>query len=100
MTYKFESLLRTKWRPILNQIIDDLVGHSPLIRFAAEEALRRYFKRDPMMIHTLVHPQGSGQTANWSRVERIIARGEVGAEGPDTRFVVTNLKLFNARVPF
>ena len=28
---------------------------------------------------------------SWSRVERIIARVEVGAEGPDTRFVVTNL---------
>jgi hypothetical protein len=36
--------------------------------------------------------------ASWSRVERIIARVEVGAEGPDTRFVVTNLKLRNARV--
>jgi hypothetical protein len=29
---------------------------------------------------------------SWSRVERVIARVEVGAEGPDTRFVVTNLK--------
>ena len=36
--------------------------------------------------------------ASWSRVEQIIARVEVGAEGPDTRFVVTNLKLRNARV--
>jgi hypothetical protein len=31
------------------------------------------------------------------RVERIIARVEVGAEGPDTRFVVTNLTKGNAR---
>ena len=30
--------------------------------------------------------------ASWSRVERIIARVEVGADGPDTRFIVTNLK--------
>ena len=30
--------------------------------------------------------------ASWSRVERIIARVEAGADGPDTRFVVTNLK--------
>ena len=30
--------------------------------------------------------------ASWSRVERVIARVEAGAEGPDTRFVVTNLK--------
>ena len=36
--------------------------------------------------------------ASWSRVERVIARVEVGAEGPDTRFVVTNLKKRNARV--
>ncbi len=35
--------------------------------------------------------------ASWSRTERIIARVEVGAEGPDTRFVVTNLKQRNAR---
>ena len=35
--------------------------------------------------------------ASWSRVERIIARVEAGAEGPDTRFVVTNLKQRNAR---
>ena len=34
---------------------------------------------------------------SWSRVERIIARVEVGAEGPDTRFVVTNLARRNAR---
>jgi hypothetical protein len=37
---------------------------------------------------------------SWSRVERIIARVEVGAEGADTRFVVTNLSKSNARVLF
>jgi hypothetical protein len=35
--------------------------------------------------------------ASWSRVERIIARVEVGAAGPDTRFVVTNLTNRNPR---
>ena len=35
--------------------------------------------------------------ASWSRVERIIARVEAGADGTDTRFVVTNLKQRNAR---
>jgi hypothetical protein len=35
---------------------------------------------------------------SWSRVERIIARVEVGAEGPDTRFIVTNLETRNPRV--
>jgi hypothetical protein len=34
---------------------------------------------------------------SWSRVERIIARVEAGAEGPDTRFVVTSLAKPNAR---
>src|SRR4029079_7439215 len=32
----------------------------------------------------------------WSRVERSIARVEAGADGSDTRFVVTNLKQRNA----
>ena len=35
--------------------------------------------------------------ASWSRVERVVARVEAGAEGPDTRFVVTNLKMRNPR---
>jgi hypothetical protein len=35
---------------------------------------------------------------SWSRVERVIARVEVGADGPDTRFIVTNLNTRNARV--
>jgi hypothetical protein len=30
--------------------------------------------------------------ASWSRTERIIARVEVGAQGADTRFIVTNLE--------
>ena len=29
--------------------------------------------------------------SSWSRVERIVARVEAGAEGADTRFIVTNL---------
>jgi hypothetical protein len=35
--------------------------------------------------------------ASWSRVERVIARVEAGEEGPDTRFIVTNLARRNAR---
>ena len=38
-----------------------------------------------------------GGTASWSRVERIIARVEAGAQGTDTRFVVTNLAGGTAR---
>ena len=36
--------------------------------------------------------------ATWSRVERIIARVEAGADGTDTRFIATNLDTRNARV--
>jgi Transposase DDE domain group 1 len=36
--------------------------------------------------------------ASWSRVERIIGRVEAGADGTDTRFIVTNLETRNARV--
>src|SRR3954453_22733704 len=36
--------------------------------------------------------------ASWSRVERIIARVEAGADGTDTRFIVTSLRTRNARV--
>ena len=36
--------------------------------------------------------------ASWSRVERIIARVEAGAEGTDTRFIVTSLPTRSARV--
>ena len=35
--------------------------------------------------------------ASWSRVERVIARVEAGEEGPDTRYIVTNLARRNAR---
>jgi hypothetical protein len=35
--------------------------------------------------------------ASWSRVERIIARAEAGAQGTDSRFVVTNLASGTAR---
>jgi Transposase DDE domain group 1 len=36
--------------------------------------------------------------ASWSRVERIIARVEAGADGTDTRFIVTSLQTRSARV--
>jgi hypothetical protein len=36
--------------------------------------------------------------ASWSRVERIIARVEAGADGTDTRFIVTSLPTRNPRV--
>jgi hypothetical protein len=53
---------------------------------AAKDGKVRRFKE-------FLHAAGS-----WSRVERIVARIEVGAEGPDTRFIVTNLETRNPRV--
>jgi hypothetical protein len=37
------------------------------------------------------HKEFHDGAASWSRVERVIARVEVSTEGPDTRFIVTNL---------
>jgi hypothetical protein len=36
--------------------------------------------------------------ASWSRVERVIDRVETGADGTDTRIIVTNLDTRNAGV--
>jgi hypothetical protein len=35
---------------------------------------------------------------SWNRIECNIARVEAGVDGPDTRFIVMNLKARNARV--
>jgi Transposase DDE domain group 1 len=44
------------------------------------------------------HTEFYDAAASWSRVERIIARVEAGADGTDTRFIVTSLPTRNARV--
>ena len=49
------------------------------------------------MASFVVSWSSSNGAQSWSRVERIIARVEAGAEGRDTRFVVTNLSKRNAR---
>jgi hypothetical protein len=38
-----------------------------------------------------------GGAASWGRTERIIARVEVGPQGADTRFIVTNLESGRAK---
>ena len=55
----------------------------------------RHPDRDAQFEH--INTQVAAFQAAWSRVERVIARVEAGAEGPDTRFVVTNLNKRNAR---
>jgi hypothetical protein len=65
----------------LRRHVADLEG-STAERFAARAAetkLRRY-------------KEFYDAAGSWSRAERIIARVEVGAQGADTRFIVTNLE--------
>jgi hypothetical protein len=65
----------------------EALERSTVARFAAApgtDKLRRYKE----------FYDGAG---SWSRVERIIARVEAGAQGPDTRFVVTSLPGGSAR---
>ena len=47
---------------------------------------------------TRAGPTSASTRRRAGRVERIIARAEAGPEGPDTRFIVTNLNKRNARV--
>ena len=59
-----------------------------------------------MVARAVVGPRGEKRrrfkefydgAASWDRVERIIARVEVGPLGPDTRFIVTSLKGLSSR---
>jgi hypothetical protein len=61
---------------------------------AAEAAVKECERdgRDEELLR--LKDEGAG---SWSRVERIIARVEAGAQGPDTRFVVTSLPDGSAR---
>ncbi|WP_352711155.1 transposase, partial [Mesorhizobium sp. M0130] len=54
-------------------------------------ARRRASKRRPRQASVRRFKEFVDGAASWSRVERIIARVEVGAQGGDIRFVVTNL---------
>jgi len=95
---------REPWRP--PSPADCLAGRGSFDpRQAETPELRRRPLPDPvgnhrLRVHSLTrrfkefwHAAGS-----WSRVEGIIARVEVGAEGPDTRFIVTNLATRDPRV--
>jgi len=49
------------------------------------------FEASSKMVKVRRFKEFDDAAASWSRVERIIARVEVGAQGADTRFIVTNL---------
>ncbi len=82
--------------------IDYILGVAPtatLRRHVAEleASTKARFEAAPKEGKTRRFKEFYDGAASWSRVERIIARVEVGEDGPDTRFVVTNLKKSNAR---
>jgi len=82
--------------------VDYILGVAPtstLRRHVAglEESTRARFGAAPQSGKLRRFKEFYDGAQSWSRVERIVARVEVGAEGPDTRFVVTNLRTRNAR---
>src|SRR6516165_3732996 len=58
---------------------------------ALEKSTAERFKAAPTPGKRRRFTQFYDAAQSWSRVERIIARVEAGAEGTDTRFIVTNL---------
>src|SRR6202789_2151033 len=99
---EIKAFLRRLLRAIRANWLDYILGVAPT------STLRRHIEGLEAATKTLYEAApGNGKArrfkefydgaASWSRVERVIARVEVGAQGPDTRFVVTNLKQRNAR---
>ena len=62
-----------------------------------EEGLKARFDAAPTHKKLRRFKEFHDGAGSWSRVERIIARTEVGTDGPDTRFVVTSLTHRNGR---
>ena len=60
---------------------------SMLERFAASTQMAQADKRKILRFTTFFDA-----AASWSRTGRIIARVEIGPQGADTRFIVTNLE--------
>jgi hypothetical protein len=65
-----------------------LAGHVA----ALEKSTAARFKAAPTRGKVRRFMQFYDAAQSWRRVERIIARVEAGPEGPDTRFIVTNLQ--------
>ena len=83
--------------------LDDILGVAPtttLRRHVAdlETSTKARFEVAPSLGKLRRFKEFYDGAASWSRVERIIARVEAGADGADTRFVVTNLTKRNLRV--
>jgi Transposase DDE domain group 1 len=71
-----------------------LAGNPALMRHVAalEKSTAERFRAAPGCGKRRRFAQFYDAAESWHRVERIIARVEVGPEGPDTRFIVTNLE--------
>ncbi len=77
--------------------VDWILGLAPnaaLARYVAalEKSTAERFKAAPARGKVRRFTQFYDAAQSWQRVERIIARVEAGPEGPDTRFIVTNLE--------
>jgi Transposase DDE domain group 1 len=77
--------------------VDWILGLAPnaaLLRHVAtlEKSTAERFQAAPNRGKMRRFAQFYDAAQSWSRVERIIARVEAGPEGPDTRFIVTNLQ--------
>src|SRR4029453_16657958 len=69
----------------------------PLLMRSVAVAMARYTAA-PQVGKVRRYTEFYDGAASWSRVERIIGRVEAGAEGTDTRFIVTSLPTRSARV--
>jgi hypothetical protein len=77
--------------------VDWIIGLAPNTALAGhvaalEKSTATRFKAAPTRGKVRRFMQFYDAAQSWRRVERIIARVEAGPEGPDTRFIVTNLE--------
>jgi hypothetical protein len=77
--------------------VDWIIGLAPNTALAGhvaalEKSTAARFKAAPTRGKVRRFMQFYDAAQSWRRVERIIARVEAGPEGPDTRFIVTNLE--------
>ena len=82
--------------------VDYVIGVAPTSTLrrhveGLEESTKARFEAAPQVGKLRRFKEFYDGAQSWSRVERIVARVEVGAQGPDTRFIVTSLRTRNIR---
>ena len=80
--------------------VDYVIGVAPTSTLrrhveGLEESTKARFEAAPQVGKLRRFKEFYDGAQSWSRVERIVARVEVGPQGPDTRFVVTSLRTRN-----